>query len=296
MVNAMANIETLFWDESWVQLAVDGSALVGAALPGLHGASITGVRMPKIGEVVYQGLPLAGVNLAGKPMLVIPAPISGVVAGINPLVAHRPQILASDPCGEGWIAGICATRHEEMTNCKPRPPLLVNADPCSADEQTRKLAALGCQVEKLPTRRPVCRPGRKRRARDFPRRRLAGRGRAEPGRADQPAGPPARSWSLGSRWLEGSRLSKAQALLLRRRTLRRQRNRRYPHGRFRTPEAQPTKAEHPKGPSEPISSISITNRNLHKVQLLAARGCSGATRGSACKSDRSCWPRCFPSS
>ncbi|MGA2258160.1 MAG: response regulator, partial [Thermoguttaceae bacterium] len=148
VVTAMANIETLFWDESWVQLAVDGSALVGAALPGLHGASITGIRMARIGEVVYQGLPLAGVSVAGKPMLIVPSPISGVVAGINPLVAHRPQILASDPCGEGWLACVCATRHEEMTNCKPRHLVLVNSDPCSADEQTRKLTDLGCQVEK----------------------------------------------------------------------------------------------------------------------------------------------------
>src|SRR5208283_2617034 len=95
VVTAMANIETLFWNESWVQLAVDGSALVGAVLPGLHGASITNVRTARIGEVVYQGLPLAGVSVSGKPMLIVPSPISGVVAGINPLLAHRPQLLAS---------------------------------------------------------------------------------------------------------------------------------------------------------------------------------------------------------
>ena len=148
VMTAMANIETLFWDESWVQLAVDGSALVGAALPGLHGISITGIRLPKIGEVVYQGLPLAGVSVSGKPTLVIPSPISGVVAEVNSVVARRPQLLASDPCGEGWIAGICATRHDEMTNCKPRRLLLVNADSCSAEEQSRKLTALGCQIDK----------------------------------------------------------------------------------------------------------------------------------------------------
>ena len=106
VVAAMANIETLFWDESWVQLAVDGSALVGAALPGLHGASITGIRMPKIGEVVYQGLPLAGVSVSGKPMLIIPSPISGVVAEVNSLVAHRPQIL-----GKRSLRGRLDRRH-----------------------------------------------------------------------------------------------------------------------------------------------------------------------------------------
>ena len=36
----------LFWDESWVRMEADGSACVGAVLPGLRGASITAVRLP----------------------------------------------------------------------------------------------------------------------------------------------------------------------------------------------------------------------------------------------------------
>lgn len=40
----------LFLDESWVKLEVDGSACVGAVLPGLRGAQITAVRMPRIGR------------------------------------------------------------------------------------------------------------------------------------------------------------------------------------------------------------------------------------------------------
>ena len=51
-----AESETLFWDESWVRLEVDGSACVGGgACPGLRGASITGVRLPRIGEVRLPG-------------------------------------------------------------------------------------------------------------------------------------------------------------------------------------------------------------------------------------------------
>jgi len=151
VVAAMSNIETLFWHESWVQLAVDGSASVGAVLPGLRGASITGVRMPRIGEVVYQGLPLAGVSIAGKPMLIVPSPISGVVAGVNDLAAKRPRVLVSDPCGEGWIACICATRNEEMENCRPRRLLLVNSDGASAEKQAKTLQALGCIVQRAAT-------------------------------------------------------------------------------------------------------------------------------------------------
>ena len=293
VVTAMANIETLFWDESWVQLAVDGAALVGAVLPGLHGATITGIRTARIGEVVYQGLPLAGVTVAGKPMLVIPSPISGVVAEVNPMVARRPQLLASAPCGEGWIACVCATRHEEMANCKPRRLILVNADPCSADEQTRKLTDLGCQVEKaanldsllaalaengegvvfldaasLGEEGPALVESVNRQA---PHARIVVVGAG----GSRPASLPS-SWepSPGAREaayrkhkifyyaVEPFADNEIANILM---------------GVFRTRPSssttgQPAKSEHAKGPSEPISSISITNRNLHKVELLAAPG------------------------
>ena len=296
VVTAMANIETLFWDESWVQLAVDGSALVGAALPGLHGASITGVRMARIGEVVYQGLPLAGVNVSGKPMLVVPSPISGVVAEINPLLTHRPQLLATDPCGEGWIACICATRHEEMANCKPRRLLLVNADACSAEEQTRKLSALGCQVENaantdglfaalaengervvfldassLGDEGPVL---VERVNRQAPHARIVVVG--SPGGAREAA---YRKHKLFYYAVEPFADNEIADILV---------------GVFRAPEAQSTKAEHTKGPSEPISSVSITNRNLHKIQLLAAPGLLWGNEGLGLQIGQKLLAQMFP--
>ncbi len=80
-----------------MRLAVDESANVGAVLPGLRGATVTEVRLPRIGEVVYQGLPLAGVVVSGKPLVVVPSPVSGVVAGVNEQLAQRPGLLASSP-------------------------------------------------------------------------------------------------------------------------------------------------------------------------------------------------------
>lgn len=108
--------------------------------------------MPKIGEVVYQGLPLAGVRLPGKPPLVIPAPVTGVVVAVNENLNQHLDWLWSDPCGEGCVGCISATRHEEIKgNCRPRCVLLVNAGP-SADEQVKKLGALGCQVPRVADR------------------------------------------------------------------------------------------------------------------------------------------------
>ena len=59
-------------------------------------------------------------------------------------------------------------------------------------------------------------------------------------------------------------------------------------------EVQPAKAEHPKGPSEPISSISITNRNLHKVQLLAAPGLLWGNEGLGLQIGQKLLAQMFP--
>jgi DNA-binding NtrC family response regulator/glycine cleavage system H lipoate-binding protein len=270
--------ETLFWDESWVRLAVDESASVGAVLPGLRGATVTEVRLPRIGEVVYQGLPLAGVVVAGKPLTAIPSPVSGVVAAVNDQLARRPELLASRPCedgwGGGWIACICTTRHEELTHCRRRRILLVNADPASSAEQAQKLKALGCQVQQVADRETL----------------LA----ALADTADRAVFLDATSLSqAGPQLVE---LTNRQAPNLRvvvvgstggaGETAYRQHKIFYyavePFSDneiadiltavFQTREVQPPKGERQKEPSEPISGISITNRNQHKVELLAAPG------------------------
>ena len=185
-----------------------------------------------------------------------------------------------------------------MANCKPRRLVLVNADPCSADEQARKLTDLGCQVEKAANPdvlfAALADNGE---ARGFPGCRLAGRGGAGPGRARQPAGPPCTH--------RGRRLARPAAAEA---AYRKHKIFYYAvepfadneiadilMGVFRTPgEVQPAKTEHPKGPSEPISSISITNRNLHKVQLLAAPGLLWGNEGLGLQIGQKLLAQMFP--
>jgi DNA-binding response OmpR family regulator len=287
----------LFWDESWVRLDIDGSACVGAVLPGLRGASITAVRLPRIGEVVYQGLPLAGVTTSAKSTLIVPSPVSGVVMGVNEvMLSHRPTLLASDPYGEGWIACICTTRHEEEGNCKRRRILLVNANASSAGEQSRKLTGLGCQVDHVSDRDAVLAA-------------LAdGDGRAV--------------------FLDATSMGDSGPALLE------QVNRRSPHTRvvvvgasggagetayrkqkifyyavepfsdneiadilaavFQTREAEPPDGRRKQGPPQPISGISITNRNLHKVRLLAGPGLLWANEGLGAQLSKKLLARMFP--
>ncbi len=135
-----------FYRDAWYQ-AGEGAVRVGAMLvrPGV--AKVESVRLPRIGEVVYQGLPLAAVTIAGQTSHTIPAPVSGVVVGVNDALESNPAALLTDPCGNGWIAAISPTRlDDDAQNCQSRRVILLSQDSASAQDQTKKLRRLGCDV------------------------------------------------------------------------------------------------------------------------------------------------------
>lgn len=136
-----------FWNESWFQPAGDNTVRAGAVLARAEQPAVEKVRLPGIGEVVYQGLPLAVVRAAGRPDRVIAAPVSGVVVAVNDRLTSEPGLLLADPCGDGWIATISPTRLEDETkNGSERRVILLNANAAAAEAQRARLAALGCQV------------------------------------------------------------------------------------------------------------------------------------------------------
>jgi DNA-binding response OmpR family regulator/glycine cleavage system H lipoate-binding protein len=136
-----------FWHEAWFHAGGDGTARVGVMLPRPQAAVVKGIRFPGIGEVVYQGLPLASLTLADDSQVIVPAPISGLVLGVNDALNQGAAALATDPCGRGWIATLSPTRlEEEAKNTTRRKVVLFHADAAAAKAEQEKLASLGCHV------------------------------------------------------------------------------------------------------------------------------------------------------
>lgn len=90
-------------DHEWVRTEADGSVVIGVTDHAQH----------QLGELVYVELPEAGRTVArGDAMAVVEstkaasdvyAPLPGTIVQGNPALADQPELVNTDPYGEGWL-------------------------------------------------------------------------------------------------------------------------------------------------------------------------------------------------
>lgn len=90
-------------DHEWVRSAGEGRARVG----------ITAYAQDALGDVVYVSLPEVGAEVAEKDscgevestksVSDLYAPVAGTVVAVNEALDANPELVNSDPYGEGWM-------------------------------------------------------------------------------------------------------------------------------------------------------------------------------------------------
>lgn len=85
---------------------------------------ITDYAQDALGDVVFVDLPTVGGAIAAgtaigeiestKSVSEIYAPVSGTVSTVNTALASSPELVNSDPYGEGWICEITTTMSAEF--------------------------------------------------------------------------------------------------------------------------------------------------------------------------------------
>jgi glycine cleavage system H protein len=100
-------------EHEWLQIDGD-TAIVG----------ITDYAAEKLGDVVFVDLPAVGTTVnAGKVIGEIEStksvgelfsPVDGTVTAINDAVAAAPELINSDPFGQGWMVKITASRPADL--------------------------------------------------------------------------------------------------------------------------------------------------------------------------------------
>lgn len=102
-------------EHEWVR-AEDGRATIG----------ITSFAADELGDIVFVELPELGAELSQfgtfgvvesvKAVSDLYAPVSGSVAEVNEALRDRPELLNTDPFGEGWIARVVLAAPGELDN------------------------------------------------------------------------------------------------------------------------------------------------------------------------------------
>jgi glycine cleavage system H protein len=93
-------------EHEWVRAEPDGSVRIG----------ITDFAQDSLGDVVFVSLPEVGAQVSGgdslgevestKSVSEIYAPFDGEIVGRNEDLDSRPELLNTDPYGEGWVVAI----------------------------------------------------------------------------------------------------------------------------------------------------------------------------------------------
>lgn len=96
----------------WARLEDDGTATVGITALGIKlSGEIYMCRAKPVGTVVEQGRAIAVVELA-KAIVSVKSAVSGTVLAVNPRLDDAPQLVHTDPYGEGWIARLAMADFE----------------------------------------------------------------------------------------------------------------------------------------------------------------------------------------
>ena len=87
----------------WLKLAGDGTATIGISDYAQNSlGDITYVQLPKVGAVLKAGEVLGTVESV-KAASDLYAPVGGEVLETNAALAGSPELLNSDPFGQGWM-------------------------------------------------------------------------------------------------------------------------------------------------------------------------------------------------
>ena len=101
-------------EHEWLRLDADGILTIG----------ISNYAQEQLGDVVFVELPEVGKSIdAGDDMAVvesvktageIKAPVGGEVVEVNERLANEPELVNSDPLGDGWFFRMSVSDSEEI--------------------------------------------------------------------------------------------------------------------------------------------------------------------------------------
>lgn len=137
-----------FLDEAWLLADEDGTVRVGTSLSVTDESSLSRLHLPKLGDVVHRGLPMASFRI-GQTTHTIPAPVNGAVIATNSggLNTADADAQASSRHGEKWLLRIRPSNLAgDMSHCRTHELILAANSVRQSSRLASNLKQLGTQV------------------------------------------------------------------------------------------------------------------------------------------------------
>ena len=101
-------------DHEWIKLTDDNTALIG----------ITDFAQGELGDIVYVDITTTGKTLSAqevfgtveavKTVSDLFLPVAGTILEVNPALEKQPELVNTDPYGEGWMIKVAITNPVEI--------------------------------------------------------------------------------------------------------------------------------------------------------------------------------------
>lgn len=141
--------ELVFLGRAWAHLGDRSAVRVGGAVPRPETPSVQ-LQLPRVGDIVHQGLPLFAVCNNEGIAVAVPAPLTGMVLEVNSALESNPELLWEHACGLGWVAKIAPTRLEqEEPLLESRKVVAATTNRDFLEFYRDKLSRIGCAVHEV---------------------------------------------------------------------------------------------------------------------------------------------------
>ena len=149
---AIESVLYRYVDEAWFRVDADGTARIGAVVASEDAARTEELVLPRVGDELHLGLPLAELLLPGSERRVVPSPLGGTVLEVNEALRGKPGRLADDPCVGSWFVRVQPHRlAEDVAAGRVREVIVAAGDGARARSLADRLGRLGCTVASVNT-------------------------------------------------------------------------------------------------------------------------------------------------
>ncbi len=101
-------------EHEWLRTGSGSTARVGITSYAVNELKdVVYVSLPQVGEEITRGDAVGEVE-STKSVSDVFTPVSGLITAVNELLADTPELVGSDPYGEGWLFEIELSDSEEL--------------------------------------------------------------------------------------------------------------------------------------------------------------------------------------